>query len=69
MGQDEVYKFLQNNKGKKYDSKELCKLLGLSTSSLAVSVKKLYKYSLINREAVTKTTKTNQVYNVYIYYY
>ena len=47
MGQQEVYDFLSNNKGKWFTSREISEQLGVSIGSVTMSLKKLRKTNLI----------------------
>ncbi|MFC1649037.1 winged helix-turn-helix transcriptional regulator [Nanoarchaeota archaeon] len=47
MGQQEVYDFLSNKKGKWFTSREISEELGVSIGSVTMSLKKLRKTNLI----------------------
>ncbi len=47
MGQQEVYSFLKENKGKWFTSREIAKQLNISIGSVTMSLKKLRKANII----------------------
>jgi len=47
MGQQEVYAFLQKNKGKWFTSREIAEALNISIGSVTMSLKKLRKANII----------------------
>jgi DNA-binding transcriptional regulator GbsR (MarR family) len=47
MGQQEVYAFLRDNKGKWFTSREIAEALNISIGSVTMSLKKLRKANII----------------------
>jgi len=47
MGQQEVYSFLKDNKGKWFTSREIAEKLDISIGSVTMSLKKLRKTNII----------------------
>jgi len=47
MGQQEVFAFLQNNKGKWFTSRDIAEALDISIGSVTMSLKKLRKANII----------------------
>jgi len=60
MGQQEVYNFLNDNKGKWFTSREISEALNVSIGSVTMSLKKLRKTNLIKHKNTGKR-------NTYIY--
>ncbi len=47
MGQQEVYSFLKDNKGKWFTSRDIAETLNISIGSVTMSLKKLRKTNII----------------------
>ena len=62
MGQQEVYNFLKEHKGKWFTSKEISKETGVSIGSVTMSLKKLRKSQLIKYK---NTGKRNEYHYMY----
>jgi len=62
MGQQEVYEFLEENKGKWFTSKEISKILGISIGSVTMSLKKLRKSGMVKYKVTGK--KNTYIYTV-----
>ncbi len=54
MGQQEVYDFLKNNKGKWFTSRQISEALGISIGSVTMSLKKLRKSGIIDFKSTGK---------------
>jgi DNA-binding transcriptional regulator GbsR (MarR family) len=62
MGQQEVYNFLKEKKGRWFTSKEISKETGVSIGSVTMSLKKLRKSQLIKYK---NTGKRNEYHYMY----
>ncbi len=62
MGQQEVYNFLKEHKGKWYTSKQISLETGVSIGSVTMSLKKLRKSQLIKYK---NTGKRNEFHYMY----
>ena len=62
MGQQEVYNFLKDNKGKWYTSKQISENINVSIGSVTMSVKKLRKSQLVKYRNTGKRNEFQYMY-------
>lgn len=62
MGQSEIIEFLNQNKGKKYSTRELAGDMGVSVGTICVTMRRLRHHKLVKFEHETKGTRKYFVY-------
>jgi len=62
MGQQEVYNFLKENKGKWFTSKQISENINVSIGSVTMSLKKLRKSQLVKYKNTGKRNEFKYMY-------